>query len=58
MVTIGNQANGETGLKIWINGFSAEFAVGESPAKIPNGTAKNVAIRKPKKTVLIDVQIC
>ena len=47
----------ETGLKIWISGFSAALAMGERPAAIPSGTAITVAIRNPKKTVWIEVQI-
>ena len=58
IVTIGNHARGETGLKIWISGFSAAFAVADRPARMPKGTATMVAIRNPKNTVWIDVQIC
>ena len=31
MVTIGSQASGDTGLKIWISGLSAAFTVGDRP---------------------------
>jgi hypothetical protein len=55
---MGSQASGETGLKIWISGLSAALAVGDSPAAMPSGTATTVAIRKPKNTVWIEVQIC
>ena len=58
MVTIGSHARGETGLKIWISGFSAALAVLDRPAAMPSGMAMMAAIRKPKKTVLIEVQIC
>ena len=57
MVTIGNQASGETGLKIWISGFNAAFAVALRPAMMPNGIATTEAIKKPKKTVWMLVQI-
>ena len=55
---MGSHASGETGLKIWISGFSAALAVADSPARIPKGTATTVASRKPKKTVWIEVHIC
>jgi len=58
MVTMGSHASGLTGLKIWMIGFNAAFAVGDRPAAIPKGTATAVATRKPKKTVPIEVQIC
>ncbi len=54
---MGSQASGLTGLKIWMSGLSAALAVGESPARMPSGTATAVASRKPKKTVWIEVQI-
>ena len=57
MVTIGNQASGETGLKIWMIGLKAAFAMGLSPHMMPIGTAMMVAIRKPKNTVCSEVQI-
>jgi hypothetical protein len=57
MVTMGSQASGLTGLKIWISGLSAAFAVAERPAAMPSGTATTVASRKPKKTVPIEVTI-
>ena len=57
IVTMGSHASGETGLKIWISGFIAALAVGDSPAAMPSGTATMVASRKPKKTVWIEVQI-
>ncbi len=58
MVTMGSQASGDTGLKIWTSGLIAAFAVLERPAKIPNGIATIEARRKPKNTVWIEVQIC
>ncbi len=57
MVTMGSHASGETGLKICISGFSAAFAVTDKPAAMPNGIATIDAMRKPKSTVLIEVQI-
>ena len=57
MVTIGNQARGETGLKIWISGLIAPFTVFERPAAMPSGTAIAVAIIKPRPTVNKDVMI-
>ena len=57
MVTIGSHANGDTGLKIWISGFRAALAVGDRPAAMPSGIATTEATRKPKNTVLIEVQI-
>ena len=57
MVTIGSHASGETGLKIWISGFSAAFAVTDRPAAMPRGIATAEAMRKPNNTVLIEVQI-
>ena len=39
------------------SGFNAAFAVGDRPAAMPSGTATTVAIRNPKNTVLIEVQI-
>ena len=51
IVTIGNHASGDTGLNIWISGLSTAFAIGDSPAAMPRGTAIAVAIKKPKKTV-------
>ena len=58
MDTIGSQASGLTGLKIWISGFIAALAVFDRPARMPSGTAITVPMMKPKKTVLIEVQIC
>ena len=57
MVTIGSQASGETGLKIWMSGLIAAFTVDDRPATMPSGTATAVAIRKPNITVWIEVQI-
>ena len=51
MVTIGNQASGETGLKIWISGLSALFIVWDRPQRMPSGTAISVASTKPSATV-------
>ena len=57
MVTKGSQASGETGLKIWISGLSAAFTPGESPQRMPSGTATKVAMRKPMATVCSEVTI-
>ena len=57
MVTIGSQASGETGLKIWMSGVSPRFTVGDRPQRMPIGTAMIVAMAKPKSTVWIEVQI-
>jgi hypothetical protein len=51
MVTSGSQASGDTGLKIWTKGLIAAFTVGDRPARMPNGMASAVPIRKPVKTV-------
>ena len=39
MVTIGSQASGETGLKIWISGLIAPLTVCDRPEAMPSGTA-------------------
>ena len=57
MVTIGSQASGETGLKIWMSGFRPAFTAGDRPQRMPSGTATSVASRKPNITVLIEVEI-
>ena len=57
MVTIGSQASGETGLKIWMSGVRPRFTVGDRPQTMPSGTATSVAMAKPKSTVWIEVQI-
>ena len=57
MVTIGSQASGDTGLKIWISGLIAPFTVVDRPQAMPSGTAISVAIRKPRPTVFSDVRI-
>src|SRR5688572_24229773 len=51
IVTSGNHASGDTGLKIWISRLSAELMVGLRPHRMPNGTAIRVASRKPVNTV-------
>ncbi len=51
MVTMGSQASGETGLKIWISGLSAVLITRLIPHRIPAGTATRVASRKPVNTV-------
>ena len=57
MVTMGNHASGDTGLKIWIKGLIAALADGDRPAAMPSGMAITEAMIKPKKTVFIEVQI-
>ena len=57
IVTIGNQASGLTGLKIWINGLSAAVAERDRPQITPMGTANNVAMPNPSATVTSDVPI-
>src|SRR5688500_6381080 len=52
MVTSGSHASGDTGLKIWINRFSAELIVVLSPHRMPSGTAISVASKNPVNTVL------
>jgi len=57
MVTIGNHASGDTGLKICISGLSAPLNDFDKPQAIPIGIAITVAIKKPTATVNSDVQI-
>ena len=57
IVTIGSQASGDTGLKIWISGFSAALIVVLRPQRMPTGTAMSVASRKPMNTVCRLVRI-
>ena len=54
MVTIGSQASGDTGLKIWISGLIAPFTVVDRPQAMPSGTAISVAMMKPRPTVFSD----
>ena len=51
MVTSGSQASGETGLKIWISGFTALYTVLLNPQTMPSGTAISEAMAKPVITV-------
>ena len=44
MVTIGSQASGDTGLKIWISGLRAPLTVRDSPDAMPIGTATRVGV--------------
>ena len=55
--TMGNHANGDTGLNNWIRGFKAVLNAGESPQRTPKGTAINVAMPKPTITVRIEIPI-
>ena len=57
MVTIGSQASGETGLKIWMMGLSAALNVEDRPHRMPSGMATRLASTKPAKTVLSEVKI-
>ncbi len=57
MVTMGNQASGETGLKSCTMGFKAPLNGLESPEAMPSGTATMVAITKPSPTVFNEVNI-
>ncbi|WP_461433533.1 hypothetical protein [Hoeflea alexandrii] len=36
-------------MNIWISGFSAAFAMGESPAMMPSGISHNRGNQKPEK---------
>jgi hypothetical protein len=51
IITIGSQASGETGLKIWMNGLIAVLNTLLKPQRIPTGTATIDAIKEPVKTV-------
>ena len=57
IVTKGSQANGETGLKIWIIGLTASFSVLLNPTAILRGMARQAATRKPLITVTRLVKI-
>src|SRR5262249_27499795 len=47
IVTIGNHASGDTGLKICTSGLIAALIVRDSPASTPSGTATSAASTKP-----------
>ena len=53
IVTIGNHANGDTGLNVWIRGFSAVYKVVLKPQTIPIGMAIKLANKNPVITVTI-----
>ena len=53
MVTIGSQASGETGLKIWISGLIAPLNVLERPLAIP--TAPDDGLASP---YIIGLLVC
>ena len=57
MVTIGSQARGDTGLKIWISGLMAPLKDFDNPDAMPSGTAISVPITNPRPTVNNDVTI-
>ena len=57
IVTIGSHASGDTGLKIWISGLNAALIVLLRPQRMPSGTARSVASRKPVNTVFRLVRI-
>ena len=51
MVTIGNQASGDTGLKICTSGLIAPYSLGLRPQATPTGMAIRLASTKPVNTV-------
>jgi hypothetical protein len=50
-VTSGSQANGDTGLKIWITGLMALLSVLFRPIAMPSGMAMITAAKNPLSTV-------
>lgn len=57
IMTIGSQARGDTGLKIWMNGLTAVFTTLLSPHRMPSGTAIRDAMTNPVNTVFRLVKI-